>query len=169
MEINILIYLLAFEIHVSVTAIPYFQMTTFEFSSTISHLKTEIRVRFFPTFFPPNVHTLTLTDLYISVNEHTTSQTRVCQDSYRCTYNQRAVYKKVTWFIKDFSGSIVKATLPGDIPAVSQRRPDLVLLWGNDTSHQPQCRICQQGREHSGRQVCRILRQHLWGGKKIEE
>lgn len=40
------------------------------------------------------------TYFYISANGHTTAQVRVCQDRYRYTYNQRAVYQKVTSFIK---------------------------------------------------------------------
>lgn len=63
---------------------------------------------------------------------------------------------------------VVKAAILGEVPAFSQRPPQLVLLRVDDLTQHPQGRHCQQGRDHRRRHVCRILRHHLWknGGSK---
>lgn len=63
---------------------------------------------------------------------------------------------------KTFGRGFVKAVIPGDVPAVPQRRPELVLFWADGLTEQPQGLHCQQRRDHSGRQVHRILWHHLW-------
>lgn len=58
----------------------------------------------------------------------------------------------------------IKPTLiPGDVPGVSQRPPQLVLLWADSLTEQQQGRVCQEGREYGGGQVCRVLSRYLWG------
>ena len=47
------------------------------------------------------------------------------------------------------------STIPGGVPAISQRRPQLTFLRADDLTEQLQGRLRQEGRDHSGRQVCR--------------
>lgn len=51
--------------------------------------------------------------------------------------------------------------LPGDIPAVSQRPPQKVLLWADDLTHQLQRCLRQQRRENSGGKIRGVPGQYL--------
>lgn len=61
---------------------------------------------------------------------------------------------------------VVKAAAPGKVPAVSQRHPELFLLWADIVTEQLQGRGRQQRRDHRGRQVIWILCHHLWKNQR---
>lgn len=84
-----------------------------------------------------------------------------CKNRSFWSINQRVIRDSSKLYEEDFWKWVVKAAIPGDVPAVPQRHPQLVLRWADDLTEQPQGRLCQQRRDHRGRQVCGILWHHL--------
>lgn len=68
-------------------------------------------------------------------------------------------------FYKLYEKTCPWTVLPGDAPAVPQRPPHAFLLHGQGLIEQVQGLRCQQGRDNCGRQVCRVLRNDLWGNE----
>lgn len=56
--------------------------------------------------------------------------------------------------------------VPGDVPAVSQRGPQLLLLAPGGLAQQLQGPHCQKRGDHRGWHVCRVKRDHLREGER---